>query len=124
MTRGGLTLRSMIATVSGGGFGTTFTVPLTLTTLLSLAETAIWASPPAANPTPTTSAAATAAPFRRVMVPSPGCEGTTCAGALRVARADAKCQCSVRQGRRAVRCAALDNVPGGRYKNATTPPLM
>ena len=39
-TRGGLALRSMIATVSDGALGTTFTVPLTLTTLLSLADTA------------------------------------------------------------------------------------
>src|SRR5713226_5616707 len=44
MTFGGLDLRSMTATVSGGGFGTTFTLPLTRTTLLSLAETAICAS--------------------------------------------------------------------------------
>src|SRR5918996_2182847 len=42
-TRGGAVLRSMTATVSGGALGTIFTTPLSLTTLLSLAETAIWA---------------------------------------------------------------------------------
>ena len=42
-TFGGHALRSMIVTVSGGGLGTTFTTPLTRTTLLSLADTAICA---------------------------------------------------------------------------------
>src|SRR2546425_1640260 len=43
-TRGEPALRSMIATVSGGGLETTLTAPLTRTALLSLAETAICAS--------------------------------------------------------------------------------
>src|SRR3990172_1451972 len=57
MTRGGLALRSMMATVSGGGFGTTLTLPLTLTTLLSLADTAICALTVAATATSASSMA-------------------------------------------------------------------
>src|SRR5204863_38172 len=48
-TFGGHALRSMIVTVSGGGLGTTFTTPLTRTTLLSLADTAICAETEAAD---------------------------------------------------------------------------
>ena len=42
-TRGGEALRSMIDTVSDGGFATTVTTPFTSSTLLSLPDTAIWA---------------------------------------------------------------------------------
>src|SRR3989454_10389757 len=45
VTRGGGALRSMTATLSGGGLGPTFTTPLTLTTLLSVPHTAILAPP-------------------------------------------------------------------------------
>src|SRR5207302_9020882 len=41
-TRGGVKRRSMIATVSGAGFGTAVVTPFTRTALLSLAETARW----------------------------------------------------------------------------------
>src|SRR5262249_12299154 len=43
-TRGGLLLRSITLSVSGGGFATTFTVPLSSMTLLSFTEMAIWAN--------------------------------------------------------------------------------
>jgi len=39
-TAGGVARRSMIATVSGAGFGGTFATPLSRTSLLSFAETA------------------------------------------------------------------------------------
>src|SRR6185503_6174175 len=65
-TRGGEALRSMTDTVSDGGFGTTVTTPLTSSTLLSLAETAICAPAGAAAPT-TRSASETAVSRRSVM---------------------------------------------------------
>src|SRR4030095_10494240 len=43
MTLGGDCLRSISDTVSGGGVGTTVTTPFTLSTLLSLPDTASWA---------------------------------------------------------------------------------
>ena len=43
-TRGGVLLRSITDSVSGGALGTTFTVPLSSMTLLSFTETAIWAN--------------------------------------------------------------------------------
>ena len=43
MTRGGEALRSMIDTVSDGGFATTVTTPFTSSTLLSFPDTAICA---------------------------------------------------------------------------------
>ena len=49
-TRGGEDLRSMMVTVSGAGLWTTWTVPLTSTTLLSLADMASWAKVAGATP--------------------------------------------------------------------------
>src|SRR5262249_55646567 len=43
-TRGGVRLRSMTVSVSGGALGTTFTVPLSSMTLLSFTEMGIWAN--------------------------------------------------------------------------------
>src|SRR4029453_5267924 len=53
ITRGGEAFRSMIDTVSGGALPTTVTTPFTRTTLLSLADTAIWASATGATIGPT-----------------------------------------------------------------------
>jgi hypothetical protein len=58
-TRGGVVLRSMIEMVSGAGFGSTFTTPLSSITLLSFADTAIWACAREARVRPATAPAAT-----------------------------------------------------------------
>src|SRR5262245_52862025 len=75
ITRGGEVLRSMIDTVSGGAPLTTVTTPFTRTTLLSLADTAIWASATGVTFATARRARATTMGARRYVVMVSSCAG-------------------------------------------------
>ena len=80
-TFGGFAPRSMIVTVSGGGFATTLLVPLSSVALLSFAETTICASAPVQAQA--SAVAATAARMR---------------GVMEVSSVVVRCACAVKRG--------------------------